>query len=53
MRKFFNILLKILRTIICIPLGIIVAILLMPFYLIAFIVNISTAITEDIWEVYI
>lgn len=53
MKKFFSILLKILRTTICIPLGIIGAILLTPFYLIAFIVSISTAIIEDIWEVEI
>lgn len=53
MKNFWNILSKILRTIICIPLGIIGAILLTPFYLIAFIISISTAIVEDIWGVEI
>ena len=51
MKKFGEILLKILKTIVAVPLGIVGSILLSPFYLIVFIVTLSSAIIEDIWEI--
>lgn len=51
MKKFGEILLKILKTIVAVPLGVIGSILLAPFYLIVFIIAFSSAIIEDIWEI--
>lgn len=51
MKKFGEILLKILKTIIVVPLGIAGSILLSPFYLLVFIIAFSSAIVEDIWEI--
>ena len=51
MKKFGEILLKILKTIIAVPLGIVGSILLSPFYLLVFIIAFSSAIVEDIWEI--
>ena len=51
MKKFGEILLKILKTIIAVPLGIVGSILLSPFYLLAFIIALSSAIVEDIWGI--
>jgi hypothetical protein len=51
MKKFGEILLKILKTIIAVPLGVVGSILLSPFYLIVFIIAFSSAIVEDIWEI--
>ena len=53
MKNFWNILSKILRTIVAIPLGSILAIILTPIYLIMFLIVLSIAIIEDIWEVQI
>ena len=53
MKTFGEILLKILKTIIAVPLGIIGSILLLPFYLLVFILSFSGAIIEDIWEITI
>ena len=51
MKKFGEILLKILKTIVAVPLGIVGSILLSPFYLLVFIIAFSSAIIEDIWEI--
>lgn len=51
MKKFGKILLKILKTIVAIPLGIVGSILIFPFYLLVFIVMLSIAIIEDIWGI--
>jgi hypothetical protein len=51
MKKFGEILLKILKTIITVPLGIVGSILLSPFYLLVFIIAFSSAIIEDIWGI--
>lgn len=51
MKKFWNIILKILKTIIAVPLGIVGSILISPFYLILFLIAFSTAIIEDIWKI--
>ena len=51
MKTFGEILLKILKTIIAVPLGIIGSILLLPFYLLVFIIALSRAIVEDIWGI--
>lgn len=51
MKKFGEILFKILKTIIAVPLGIIGSILLAPFYILAFITVLSRAIVEDIWGI--
>jgi hypothetical protein len=51
MKKFGEILLKILKTIVAVPLGVVGSILLTPFYLIVFIIAFSSAIIEDIWEI--
>ena len=51
MKKFGEILLKSLKTIIAVPLGIVGSILLSPFYLLVFIIAFSSAIVEDIWEI--
>lgn len=51
MKKFSEILLKILKTIIAVPLGVIGSILIFPFYLLVFIVVLSSAIVEDIWGI--
>lgn len=51
MKKFGEILLKILKTIVAVPLGVVGSILLSPFYLIVFIIAFSSAIVEDIWEI--
>ena len=51
MKKFGEILLKILKTIVAVPLGIVGSLLLSPFYLIVFIIAFSSAIVEDIWEI--
>lgn len=51
MKKFGEILLKILKTIVAVPLGIVGSLLLSPFYLLVFIIAFSSAIVEDIWEI--
>lgn len=51
MKKFGEILLKILKTTVAVPLGVVGSILLSPFYLIVFIIAFSSAIIEDIWEI--
>lgn len=51
MGKGLKILLRILGTIVCVPLGIAGAILLTPFVLIALLVSIPVTIIEDIWEI--
>lgn len=51
MKKFGEVLLKILKTIVVVPFGIIGSILLAPFYLLAFIIALSSAIVEDIWGI--
>ena len=51
MKNFLEVLLKILKTIVAVPLGIVVSILLLPFYLLAFIIVLSGAIIDDIWEI--
>ena len=48
MKNFLEVLLKILKTIVAVPLGIVVSILLLPFYLLAFIIVLSSAIIDDI-----
>ena len=53
MKRFWETLSKILRTVIAIPLGIIASVLLTPVYLIMFLIVLSIAIIEDIWEVQI
>ena len=52
MKKFGEILLKILKTIVVVPLGILGSILLSPFYLLVFIIAFSSAIIENIWEIH-
>lgn len=51
MKKFGEILLKILKTIVAVPLGIVGSLLLSPFYLLVFIIAFSSAIVENIWEI--
>lgn len=51
MKKFGEILLKILKTLVAVPLGVVGSILLFPFYLLVFIVVLSSAIVEDIWGI--
>ena len=51
MKKFGEILLKILKTLIAVPLGIVGSILLSPFYLLVFIIVLASAIIEDIWGI--
>ena len=51
MKKVGEILLKILKTIVAVPLGVMGSILLSPFYLLVFIIAFSSAIIEDIWEI--
>ena len=51
MGEGLKILLRILGTIVCVPLGIAGAILLTPFVLIALLVSIPVTIVEDIWEI--
>ena len=52
MKKFGEILLKILKTIVAVPLGIVGSLLLSPFYLLVFIIAFSSAIIENIWEIH-
>ena len=53
MKKFWNVLSKILRTTVAVPLGIILAVMLTPIYLVILLFTLTMAIVEDIWEVQI
>ena len=51
MKKFGEIIFKILRTIIAVPLGIVASVLLTPAYLVVFLISLTSAIIEDIWVI--
>ena len=51
MKKFWETLSKILRTVIAIPLGIIASVLLTPAYLVVFLISLTSAIIDDIWVI--
>ena len=51
MKKFGEILLKILKTIIAVSLGVAGSVLISPFYLLVFSISLSSAIFEDIWGI--
>ena len=53
MRKkltFKEVLIKVLETIVCVPIAIIGAILLIPFVLLALLISLPASIFDDIWE---
>ena len=52
MKKFFNIVLKILKTIIAIPVATILAVLFTPIYLVMWIIILNETTIREIWELY-
>ena len=52
MKKFFSVLLKILKTIIAVPLATVLAILLIPVYAVMWVIILNEVVIGEIWELY-
>ena len=52
MKKFFSVLLKILKTIIAIPVATVLAVLFTPVYLVMWIFILNETAIREVWELY-